>query len=87
MDIMMVCRLRLDQLQILVTLYPFQLSSIMELGLTAEYNDPYGESDTIWNYIVIPATWLLPVVINFEYQSVYGSGLTASIGAGNDNWE
>jgi len=59
----------------------------MELGVTAEYIDPYGESDTIWNYIVIPATWLLPVVINFEYQSVYGSGLTASIGAGNDNWE
>lgn len=59
----------------------------MELGLTAEYNDPYGESDTIWNYMAILMTWLLPVEIDFEDHSVYGSGLTASIGAGSDNWE
>lgn len=59
----------------------------IKLGVSTEYIDPFGESDTLWSELVIPLLWVLPVEVNFEDPSVYFSGLTTSIMAGSDNWE
>ncbi|NOZ45704.1 MAG: T9SS type A sorting domain-containing protein [Chlorobi bacterium] len=55
-------------------------------GISAEYINPIGNSDTLWTCSVIPLLWVLPTRVNFE-EGAYSSGMVANIIKGYDNWE
>lgn len=59
----------------------------INLGLSAEYINPNGESDTLWSFIGCPWLWLIPTEINFEDPEYYFCGTVANIMRGTDNWE
>lgn len=62
-------------------------SYTINLGVSAEYIEPSGESDTLWSYAICPWLWTLPVIIDFEEPVVYSCGMVANIIEGNVNWE
>jgi len=59
----------------------------MNFGVSAEYNNPIGVSDTIWVHAIVLWAWGMPIYINFEDPYVYRAGLVANVWEGNDNWE
>ncbi|MCK9423515.1 MAG: T9SS type A sorting domain-containing protein [Bacteroidales bacterium] len=56
------------------------------IGLSAEYSDPPGESDTVMVYIVCDDNMTLPVLFDFEHPFMYHYELVGCIGEGNDDW-
>ena len=59
----------------------------MNFGVSAEYLDPAGQSDTVWINCVIPGLLEPPLNIDFEVPPIYGINMASCILAGNDNWE
>lgn len=56
-------------------------------GISAEYLNPDGESDTVWTSIVCPVGWEFPTYIDFEDAGLYQCGMVANITRGTDNWD
>jgi hypothetical protein len=61
--------------------------SRMNFGISAEYLDPVGESEIVWEYLIVPTNWVYGVEIDFENASIYGDGLTTCVFEGNDDWK
>jgi hypothetical protein len=59
----------------------------MNFGVSAEYLDPVGQSDTVWINCVIPGLLDPPLNIDFEDPPIYGINMASCILVGNDNWE
>ena len=59
---------------------------IMNFGLSAEYFDPAGQSDTVLICCGIPGLLEL-VVIDFEEPTIYGNSMASCILEGDENWE
>lgn len=66
--------------------YP-TFSYTVNVGVSAEYYNPDGESDTLWSHIICPWLWILPIEIDFENPEVYGCGMVGNILCGTDNWK
>jgi hypothetical protein len=59
----------------------------MNFGISAEYLDPVGESEIVWEYLIVPTNWSYYVQIDFEDPSDYGDGLATCVFEGNDDWK
>jgi hypothetical protein len=59
----------------------------MNFGISAEYHDPVGESEIVWEHLIVPTNWYIDVYINFENASIYGDGLATCVFEGIDDWK